>query len=40
LGKVMGIGEGFMESLLKIIHQESIHIQTEVMNRVEDSKLA
>jgi chorismate mutase len=39
LGKVMGIGEGFMESLLKLIHQESIQIQTEVMNRAEAGKM-
>ncbi|HYF66615.1 MAG TPA: chorismate mutase [Ohtaekwangia sp.] len=36
LGKAMGISPEFTRELLKLIHQESIQIQTKVMNKVEE----
>jgi chorismate mutase len=36
LGKAMGISAEFTTELLKLIHQESIQIQTKVMNKVEE----
>jgi chorismate mutase len=35
LGKAMGLDAQFTSDLLKLIHQESIQIQTKVMNKVE-----
>jgi len=35
LGKAMGLGEDFTADLLKLIHNESIQIQTKVMNKTE-----
>jgi chorismate mutase len=34
LGKAMGLNEEFTNDLLKLIHQESIQIQTKVMNKI------
>ena len=36
LGKAMGLSAEFTTELLKLIHQESIQIQTKVMNKVEE----
>ncbi len=36
LGKAMGLNQDFMSDLLKLIHQESIQVQTRVMNKVEE----
>lgn len=36
LGKAMGLDPDFMSELLKLIHQESIQVQTRVMNKVEE----
>jgi chorismate mutase len=36
MGMAMGLDEGFMRDLLRLIHHESIQIQTRVMNRVEE----
>jgi len=36
LGKAMGLNSNFTNDLLKLIHQESIQIQTKVMNKVEE----
>jgi chorismate mutase len=35
LGKAMGLNPDFTGDLLKLIHQESIQIQTKVMNKTE-----
>jgi chorismate mutase len=35
LGKAMGLSPEFTSDLLKLIHQESIQIQTKVMNKTE-----
>lgn len=35
LGKAMGLNEDFMRDLLRLIHQESIQVQTKVMNEME-----
>jgi chorismate mutase len=35
LGKAMGLNEEFTNELLKLIHHESIQVQTKVMNKVE-----
>ena len=35
LGKAMGLNADFTSDLLKLIHQESIQIQTKVMNKTE-----
>ena len=35
LGKAMGLAPDFTSDLLKLIHQESIQIQTSVMNKTE-----
>lgn len=35
LGKAMGLDEGFMRDLLRLVHHESIQVQTKVMNKVE-----
>ena len=32
MGKAMGLSEVFMDKMLQLIHQESIRIQTEIMN--------
>ena len=36
LGKAMGMEEGFTRDLLRLIHHESIQVQTKVMNKVEE----
>src|SRR5690606_36384248 len=36
LGKAMGLDPEFMSELLKLIHQESIQVQTRIMNKVEE----
>jgi chorismate mutase len=36
LGKAMGLEEGFMRDLLRLVHHESIQVQTKVMNEVEE----
>ncbi len=36
LGRAMGLDEEFTNELLKLIHQESIQVQTRVMNKVEE----
>ncbi|MBS1507634.1 MAG: bifunctional 3-deoxy-7-phosphoheptulonate synthase/chorismate mutase type II [Bacteroidetes bacterium] len=35
LGKAMGLDEGFTRDLLRLIHHESIQVQTKIMNQVE-----
>lgn len=35
LGKAMGLDEGFTRDLLRLVHHESIQVQTKVMNQVE-----
>lgn len=35
LGKAMGLETEFIHDLLRLIHQESIHVQTQVMNQAE-----
>jgi chorismate mutase len=35
MGKAMGLNENFTSELLKLIHQESIQVQTSVMNKAE-----
>lgn len=37
LGQAMGLDEGFMRDLLRLIHHESIQVQTKVMNKKEES---
>lgn len=34
MGKAMGLDEGFTRDLLRLVHHESIQVQTKVMNRV------
>lgn len=36
MGVAMGLDEGFMRDLLRLIHHESIQVQTKVMNKVEE----
>lgn len=36
MGKAMGLEEGFMRDLLRLVHHESIQIQTRIMNQVPD----
>lgn len=36
LGKAMGLNEEFTHDLLKLIHHESIQVQTRVMNKIEE----
>ena len=36
LGRAMGLNEEFTNDLLKLIHHESIQVQTRVMNKVEE----
>jgi chorismate mutase len=36
LGKAMGLTAEFTNELLKLIHQESIQVQTRIMNKVEE----
>jgi chorismate mutase len=36
LGKAMGLDSSFTNDLLKLIHQESIQVQTRVMNKIEE----
>jgi chorismate mutase len=33
-GNAMGLGEDFVNSLLKLVHKESIQVQQKVMNRI------
>jgi len=35
LGKAMGLDEGFTRDLLRLVHHESIQVQTKVMNKAE-----
>jgi chorismate mutase len=35
MGKAMGLDEGFMRDLLRLVHHESIQVQTKVMNKEE-----
>ena len=35
LGKAMGLDEGFTRDLLRLVHHESIQVQTKVMNQTE-----
>jgi chorismate mutase len=35
LGKAMGLNEEFTSDLLKLIHHESIQVQTKIMNKAE-----
>jgi len=37
LGGALGLSEGFIDQLLKIIHKESIRKQTEIMNKKEEA---
>jgi chorismate mutase len=37
LSKAMGLDESFTRDLLRLIHDESIQIQTKVMNKVEET---
>jgi chorismate mutase len=36
LGKAMGLNEGFTRDLLRLLHHESIQVQTSIMNKVEE----
>lgn len=36
MAKAMGLDEGFMRDLLRLVHHESIQVQTKVMNKVEE----
>ena len=36
LGRAMGLDEGFLRDLLRLVHHESIQIQTQIMNKVEE----
>ena len=36
MGKAMGLDEGFTRDLLRLVHHESIQVQTKVMNKVEE----
>lgn len=36
LGKAMGLNNEFSKNLLKLIHEESIQVQTKIMNKVEE----
>ena len=36
LGKAMGLDEGFTRDLLRLVHHESIQVQTKIMNIVEE----
>ena len=36
LGKAMGLDEGFTRDLLRLVHHESIQVQTRVMNKAEE----
>jgi chorismate mutase len=36
LGKAMGLEEGFMRDLLRLVHHESIQVQTKIMNQIEE----
>ena len=36
LGKAMGLDEGFTRDLLRLVHHESIQVQTKVMNKEEE----
>lgn len=40
LGLAMGLSEDFTRTFLKLIHQESIQVQTRIMNKTEDRKEA
>jgi chorismate mutase len=36
MGRAMGMDEGFTRDLLRLIHHESIQVQTKVMNKIEE----
>jgi chorismate mutase len=36
MGMAMGLDEGFTRDLLRLVHHESIQVQTKIMNRVEE----
>ncbi|MBM3176702.1 MAG: bifunctional 3-deoxy-7-phosphoheptulonate synthase/chorismate mutase type II [Bacteroidetes bacterium] len=36
MARAMGLDEGFMRDLLRLVHHESIQIQTRIMNKVEE----
>lgn len=36
LGRAMGLDEGFTRDLLRLIHHESIQVQTRIMNKIEE----
>lgn len=36
LGKAMGLDEGFTRDLLRLVHHESIQVQTRIMNKIEE----
>jgi chorismate mutase len=36
MGKAMGLDEGFVRDFLRLLHHESIQVQTKVMNKVEE----
>ncbi|MBX7124570.1 MAG: bifunctional 3-deoxy-7-phosphoheptulonate synthase/chorismate mutase type II [Cyclobacteriaceae bacterium] len=36
LGKAMGLDEGFTRDVLRLVHHESIQVQTKVMNKAEE----
>ena len=36
MGKAMGMDEGFTRDLLRLVHHESIQVQTKVMNKIEE----
>jgi chorismate mutase len=36
LGRAMGLSKEFTNELLKLIHNESIQVQTRVMNKMEE----
>lgn len=35
MAKAMGVGEGFMKKFLELVHEESINLQAEIMNKKE-----
>lgn len=40
MGLAMGLQEDFTRDVLKLVHNESIAVQTRVMNKVEEEKKA
>ena len=37
MGKAMGMADGFLKKLLELVHEESINLQAEIMNRKEEA---